>query len=485
MGAFDIFRDSKFRKHLILALLVALGLRLVFVIYFQAQDDDTSMYQELGRNLWEHHVYGLTPGDTLVPSDIRMPGYPIFLETINLIFGGSQLPILLTQAILDLGTCVLTALLAALLAPEHLRNRVAIIALWLAATCPFVANYSAVALTEVMATLLTTGALFVLVWVYQREMKPPNEGDPGPRRLLWFLGGLIVGIGTLFRPEAPMLVATIGLVLIARWFRPRNWRRLFRAGILMSAGVLLPLLPWAARNWISLHEFQFLSARYVQTPEEFVPLGFLGWTHTWLTTYDEVDRVLYKLGIGPMSIDDMPSTAFDTPDERERVAKLLESQQETFEISPEADRGFAELARERTARHPLRTYFWIPLARARTIWFRPRTELLPYSIDLWPPGKNWNADHLGFAVSALFGLINLGYLTLALVGGFHFRRQPGIAFLVTYILVRTWYFASVHFTPEPRFVLVCIPSILAMAALFWARRSKAAPHQGNSALDLA
>jgi hypothetical protein len=65
------------------------------------------------------------------------------------------------------------------------------------------------------------------------------------------------------------------------------------------------------------------------------------------------------------------------------------------------------------------------------------------------------------------------------------RRQPGIAFLVAYIVLRTWYFAFIHLTPEPRFVLVCFPSILAMAALFWARRVNQASGQAGPAPDSA
>ncbi len=484
MGVLRILRDRKFLKHLVLALLLGLCLRLVFVIYFQAQDDDTSMYQELGRNLLDHHIYGLTPGDSLNPSDIRMPGYPIFLGILYKLFGASQFPILLIQALVDLGTCILTALLAASLAPEKMRIRIAMIALWIAATCPFVANYAAVALTEVLATFFTTAALLVLVWAYQRELSPQDANIGHRRGLLWVLGGLVVGLGTLFRPETPMIAAAVGLVLLLRWYRPQNWLKLLRVGVLMCAGVLTPLVPWAVRNWISLHEFQFLSARYVQMPDEFVPLGFLAWTHTWLVHYEDLNNVLYKLGEGPMKVTDMPDAAFDTPEERVRVAKLLESQQKTFDISPESDAGFGELARERTARHPFRTYLWIPLVRAKTMWFRPRTELLFPASDLWPPVKNWTGDPTGYLVTVTFAFMNLLYFALAFVGTYSMRHKIGIWFLISYLVLRTGFFAMVHMTPEPRLVIVCIPSLLALAALFWVRPASADPPNPLSTSDL-
>src|SRR5258708_34039216 len=77
--------------------------------------------------------------------------------------------ILLSQAVLDVLTCILTAALAAALAPAGSRQRVWIIALWLAATCPFVANYSASVLTEVVVTFLATAALACFAFGLRQE----------------------------------------------------------------------------------------------------------------------------------------------------------------------------------------------------------------------------------------------------------------------------------------------------------------------------
>ena len=50
-----------------------------------------------------------------------------------------------------------------------------------------------------------------------------------------------------------------------------SWTKLVRAGVLMAVGLVLPLLPWAARNWRTLHEVQFLTPRYLQMPDDFSP----------------------------------------------------------------------------------------------------------------------------------------------------------------------------------------------------------------------
>ena len=110
--------DRKTRIHLALALLVGLGLRLFFVLHLPAQDSDTALYEELGRNMVDIHAYAFDSGDGLVSTDVRMPGYPFFLGILYVFFGTSERAVLVAQAFVDLGACVLLMLLAASLAPN-------------------------------------------------------------------------------------------------------------------------------------------------------------------------------------------------------------------------------------------------------------------------------------------------------------------------------------------------------------------------------
>jgi len=121
----------------------------------------------------------------------------------------------------------LRALLAARVAPRALRRRAAMAGLWLAALCPFIANYSTVFLSEVLATFLTALALAVLASGFNeyddagglRDRFPDDYALRQPRivtwlRSPWCLGGLVAGFGTLVRPEAPLLLAAAGVVLL-------------------------------------------------------------------------------------------------------------------------------------------------------------------------------------------------------------------------------------------------------------------------------
>ena len=140
-GASTLFRHLS-GKHLVAAMLLGLALRLFFVIHFPFYAGDTKFYEELARNWLDHGVYGLFVHGQLVSVDMRMPGYPAFLAGVYAAFGRTSKAVMLSQAVIDLMTCVLTAIIAAHIAPARSKTRVATIALWLAALCPLTANYS-------------------------------------------------------------------------------------------------------------------------------------------------------------------------------------------------------------------------------------------------------------------------------------------------------------------------------------------------------
>ena len=456
------------RIHLALAALAGLALRVFFVLKFPVTGTgDSPFYIELAWNWLKKGVYGFAVNGQLTPVDMRVPGYPAFLAAIFTVAGQSVRAAMLAQAVLDTAGCFLMALIAARLAPETSRRRVTLAALWLAALCPFMANYSAAILTETLAIFLTALALLVLLGTELGDVRPKENGSIVTNA--WFLGGIIAGFGTLVRPETPLLLIAAGLVLTTKWWRPPDWAKLARAGLLMGAGLLLPLVPWAARNWTTLHEVQFLAPRYSELPGEYTPLGFSAWTDTWLWRYRDVYRISWKADNEEISFDDIPASTFDSADERARVEDILERYNETETIDRALDNEFRELARERTARHPLRTYLKIPALRVLSLWFTPRIELLPFTGPILPLRDEWREDRRDMVVTTGLFLLNLIYIALALAGAWAARARPGVAFLIVFIVLRTVFFTRVE-TPEPRYVLECYPAVIALAAQVFAGR---------------
>jgi hypothetical protein len=459
-------------KHLVPALLAGLALRLFFIAHFSPYSSDTRFYEDLARNWLDHSVYGLFVRGQLFPVDMRMPGYPAFLAATYAVFGQAGKAVLVVQAVIDLMTCALTAAIAARLAPASSRTIVATAALWIAALCPFTANYTAIVLTEALATFLTALGLLVFVCILSNASMdiPPRLFD---KRSLasavgWFLlGGVLVGVGTLVRPETPLLLMAVGLVLSVRWHRRADWSKLTLAISWMAVGLLLPLTPWAVRNARTLGRIEFLAPRYAQTQGDFIPRGFYEWTRTWMVHFEDAYLVPWKLGKAPIPIETLPGSAFDSSAERARVAALFIRYNSDLNMTPALDREFALLARERTARRPMRTYLFVPVSRAWVVWFTPRIELLPYSGKLWPPGEKWRSNRMDFGVTLGFGILNCIYLGLAFVGAWRCRNHSALPLLITFVVVRTALLTQLQ-TVEPRYVIVCFPAVLALGALAFA-----------------
>jgi hypothetical protein len=496
-----------------LAILVCLALRLVFVFWFPASAGDSEIYLQLARNWADHRVYGLWQNGHLIPTDLRTPGYPAFLAGVALLLGRSTRAILLSQAVLDVFTCILTAALAAALAPAQARRRVALVALWLAATCPFVANYSAAVLTETLVTLLATAALLSFTLGLSRTgfsgagfslwglvgrrtwlgVAKIHRLKPAPLRPailsspfgLTVLGAGLTGLATLVRPEMPLLVAIAIVVYAVRGWHARGVRKTLLLTAAMAGAFVLPLLPWAARNFITLRKIQFLAPRYATLPNEYAPVGYFSWTKTWLVRYRDVYLSVWKIGEEPVEIDDIPASAFDSPEEKARIADLIEQYDDSadLDMSPDLDRKFAEIAQERTRRHPLRTYLRVPFERALTIWFTPRTELLPIDGKFWPLREQWEDSPGDVLITGGFAALGYLYVALAVAGiWFAWRAERpkiaralfegvnlwGIGLLLAYFVIRTAFLTTVE-APEPRYVVSCYPAVLGLLSLLGIR----------------
>jgi 4-amino-4-deoxy-L-arabinose transferase-like glycosyltransferase len=283
-------------------------------------------------------------------------------------------------------------------------------------------------------------------------------------------------MGTLFRPETPLLLIVACVVIAFTWLRTRRFRDCVRVLALSAIGCALPLAPWALRNAVTLHEVQFLAPKNLNMSGEFVPYGFMAWERTWLFRLKDCYLVPWKLDGDVINLEDIPARAFDTQDEKDRVSALLDQYNNDVTINAEEDAAFGQLARERTARHPLRTYMWLPVARAFTMWFTPRIELLPFSAQVFPVREAWREDPIDFSVSVGFFVLNILYVALAMWSSVRLWKESSalrmaVALLLGYVLVRTAFLTTLE-TPEPRYVLECFPAILALAGQVLVRSAK-------------
>src|SRR5271154_6146778 len=97
----------------VFALAACAALRLWFIHAFPQIQGDSLLYADIARNWLTHGIYGrslLPPGGppTIVPTLVRLPGYPAFLALCFAVFGKQNyLAVLYLQLLMDLATCLL------------------------------------------------------------------------------------------------------------------------------------------------------------------------------------------------------------------------------------------------------------------------------------------------------------------------------------------------------------------------------------------
>jgi hypothetical protein len=475
----------------LVALVAGLCLRLFFVLKYPSNSGDTVLYEQIATNWLKHHVYAMDVAGAVTPVDLRMPGYPAFLAIVYAITGrtgeNARQWVMLAQIAVDLVACLVIARLAELLALTAsgvtANKRVRSVALWLAVLCPFTANYTAVPLTEICVVLWTGLGCCVLVLAL-RQVKQPDflvkDSHLPLRKSVEYtaLGaGLIVGMGTLFRPETPLLLVAAAMIFAGLFFSARDLKPWLMVCLAMALGCGMVLSPWALRNMVTLGEPQFLAPKDSNLPGELVPSGFMAWEKTWLFRVRDCYLVPWKLNGEAINVEDIPARAFDTEEEKQRVAAVLDQYNNDLTLTAEEDAAFAQIARERNRRHPLRTYLWFPAARAITIWFTPRIELVPISGHVFPLKQMREDDPVDQEVTILFFVLNLVYVGLGVWGGVRLWRsnaaaRPAVAFLGLFIVIRTAFLTTLE-TPEPRYVLVCFPALIALGAQVFATHSQA------------
>ena len=234
-------------------LAVALGLRLLFVLvtvdYVPRHDD--RHYDRLACSIVIAGQYPLRPADSdrescgampsgrNAPTAFRPPGYPMLLAGIHA--AGEPLPVerwtrgRIANALL--GT--LAVALLGLIAAHVWGRRVALVAMAvLAVDLPLVLVGGSL-LSETLFVALVLGAVLA-------GLRSSRASRPIP----WAAGaGVLIGLATLTRPTALVLVIPLGVAVASR-ARPR-WAAVF----VLVAAIGLTIAPWTVRNAVQMRAF--------------------------------------------------------------------------------------------------------------------------------------------------------------------------------------------------------------------------------------
>ncbi|MGH9562256.1 MAG: glycosyltransferase family 39 protein, partial [Terracidiphilus sp.] len=446
----------------LLALAAGLALRLWMLRKLFFVDGDSLVYGDIAKNLLLHGRYALTGGGGQpIPTLIRLPGYPLFLALCFKIFGiENYFAVACVQIVVDLLSCLLIAAFVWRVVPSH-RRVAALAALWVAALCPFTASYTIAPLAE----SLTIFMLALAMWAMARLDEDLRAGSPRWVNALSFT--FAVTAAALLRPDG--LLAAVAFSLGLGWSVWRSEigpRKLVRMGVVCALLSLAPFTAWTWRNWRDFHVFEPLAPRLANDPGERTNPGWERWVKSWCLDYNSTYEIYWNVPGDRLDLNALPARAFDSPAEYAATAKLAEDYNtHGMEITPEIDAGFARLADERIAAHPLRYNLWLPLGRLADMGLRPRIENLPIDLDWWVYAHHHRETEFSWAYAAL----NAVYLLLALVGLCMRPRFWGA--LLAYMLLRCALLLTVV-APETRYTIECFPMLFVLGGVALARMAR-------------
>jgi 4-amino-4-deoxy-L-arabinose transferase-like glycosyltransferase len=431
-----------------LALAAGAALRLWFIHAYPEVDGDPLIYGDIAKNWLQHHVYGLTTGDGIHPTLIRLPGYPLFLAVCFLLFGTEHYhAVMFAQTAIDLGTCLLIAALVR----RIWSRRGAMVALWLAALCPFTANYAATPLAESLSIFCVALGLYSLLRLLEK---------PGAKWLLAM--AFAMSYAAMLRPDGALLAFALcgGLVVYGLRGSVRGLAAGQSLRLAATVGVLsvLPFIPWTIRNYRVFHIFQPLAPRSAMDPGEFTYRGFNRWVKTWCIDLVSTSEVYWNGNSDKIEIKNLPPRAFDNPEQYEQTKELLDDYNQTTTLSPEIDAQFEQLAEQRIHGHAPRYYVALPVLRLLDMWLRPRTETLWIEMRWWDHYHHPEESDFCYFYAGL----NLAYLLLAVAGLLRWPRLAGT--MLAFVLLRCALLLTLD-APEPRYTLECFPIVIALAGV--------------------
>ena len=410
---------------ILLILLLALAVRVGFVIAFPDPLDETR-YRPIAVNILNGNGFSSDAKQPYSPSEAATPAYPLFIATVYAVAGRRVFAVTLTQAFLDLATCLLVAFLSFSLAPVRLKTSAALWALMIYGVFSWPTIIWVARICAEPLTLFFTAITLVFCALALRD---------GSK--YWFGAGLACGLAILTRPDSVLLLVAIVLFLLIKLARERQ-QRVVSSLFLFCFAIGLAIAPWVIRNYVSLGKFQPLASEYGQSRDAYFPTGYLWWVRTWIKDETHFDYAFNPAWFPESTFFDslqLPPGTYDSEEERVRLVGLITRFNEAKLITPDLDQEFRSLAYERIKRRPLRFFVLLPIYRTASMWLTgfSTSHSRPYMMIL--RALSVLPIHLG------------GILAIVLL----WRRQP-LAMLVALMVVVRTAFMAYHYAPETRYM---------------------------------
>ncbi len=252
---FDEKRKIKV-KYIVILLSISLGLRLTFFVFFQPWDPevekqkviylDATGYHNLAVSILEHGEWGNNVPPRI--QAIRTPLFPLFAAAIYTAAGKRPWVVLLMQAFLDTGTCLLLFFTFS----RFSGPRVGFIVSLLYGLNPFQVKHCCVFAGEILLLFfLLSGFHF-----FTRALTAEKTERQKTVMVNYALAGLFTGLAALTRPISQFIPVVFAAVL---FYTYRHRLKYAVKYVFLFVLVFLTVLtPWMLRNYLAHGRF-FLS----------------------------------------------------------------------------------------------------------------------------------------------------------------------------------------------------------------------------------
>jgi len=237
---------------LLLALFVLLGALYALVVPpFEASDE--LWHYPMVKTIADHWALPVQDPENVGPwrqEGSQPPLYYLLLTPVYKLFAGSLPALRFVSLLFGAGVVVLAYGITRLLFPKQ-----AWLALTTAVLAAFIPQHLAIMASinnDSLAELLIAAVLYALVWWTVRDVPKGSRQETA----VFFLLGILLGLGFLTKGTNYLTAPLIGLVLL--WQYWRDWRGLIRAGMPVFVPAFLLGALWWGRNLIVYGGLDFL-----------------------------------------------------------------------------------------------------------------------------------------------------------------------------------------------------------------------------------
>ena len=230
------------RTLIALALIATLGLFVrAYVVVNPVSNpaDDSHAYYAISKALYEEASFG---GPEFRDSSDWSPGAPfLYAASFSATGGAREGTARIVEALLGVATILVVFALGWRLGGRELGRWVGLFAAFAVAIYPPFLHTTGELMSEPPAMLTLPAAILAFLWAAEKRSL-----------WAWLAPGFLFGLTAMFRPEYLLVGAAFVLLAAIQAWRERGWQLGLAGAAILLVALVLPILPWAIRNYVVL-----------------------------------------------------------------------------------------------------------------------------------------------------------------------------------------------------------------------------------------